>query len=237
MSRSNPGLQNPALRYFKWRGSDGTLVHYDKEAGQEVVVKLPFEFLVLDQLATITGYCEQDGSGYWSNEVRSVAKEELTVRTSKGTKQAGLYKDLADVRSKGAKYAKSIYIAFDLDGEMVIGNLKASGAALTAWIELSNKCVPTNGKILLTGREEGKKGATTYYTPTFEWKSSDKTEDDKAIALDKELQVYLSQYLSTALFNRENSEEEPVHSDEEAAMAMATSLDNGEEINLDDIPF
>lgn len=198
MSRSNPTPTNPAKRFFKWSGSKGQLVYYDKEKQEEIEVKLPFEFLVLDQLATITGYCEQDQSNYWSNEVRSVAKEELTVRTSKGTKEVGLYKDLTEVRSKGAKYAKSVYVAY-LDGDdFVIGNLKASGAALTAWIELSNKYVLDNGKVRLTGSEEGKKGATTYFIPKFEWVPSEVVEDEAAIKLDKELQQYLNQYLTAA---------------------------------------
>lgn len=229
MSRSNPIPTNPAKRYFKWSGSKGKLMYYDKEKQQEVEVKLPFTFLVLDQLATITGFNEQDKSSYWSNEVRSIAKEELVVRTSNGTKQSGLYKDLADVRSKGAKYAKSVYLAFEDNGEYVIGNLKAAGAALTSWIEFSNKVVVTNGKVSLTGSEEAKKGATTYFTPTFLWSSSDTDQDEIANDLDKELQVYLSQYLAAAHFNRTGEEE---------TVADNVITDIGDDpINLDDIPF
>lgn len=195
MSRSNPTPTNPARKFFTWK--NGKLAYYDKEKQQNIEMPLPFEFLVLDQLATITGFCEPDNSSYWSNEVRSVAKEEFTVRTSNGIKQAGFYKDLADVRAKGAKYAKSIYIAYrDADG-LVMGNIKASGAALTAWIELGNKCIIDNGKILLTGAEEATKGKTTYYVPIFEWIHSDSDEDEIAVELDKELQAYLSQYLTT----------------------------------------
>lgn len=219
MSRSNPTPTNPAKRFFKWSGSKGKLVYYDKEQQKEIEVKPPFEFLVLDQLATITGYNEQDSSNYWSNEVRSVAKEELTVRTSKGTKQVGLYKDLTDVRSKGAKYAKSVYVAYKDGDQMVIGNLKASGAALTSWIELSNKCVTENGKIVLSGSQEAKKGATTYYTPVFEWTHSSTDEDSEAIRLDKELQIYLSQYLNTRT-NTEAGQEDWVPTDEELNAAI-----------------
>lgn len=207
MSRSNPTPTNPAKRFLTWKGSKGILVYWDKEKEAEVEVKLPFTFLVLDQLATITGYCEPDESSYWSNEVRSVAKEELTVKTSRGTKQVGLYKDLADVRSKGAKYAKSIYIAYFDGDEMVIGNIKASGAALTAWIEFSNKSVVANGKVTLTGAEEAKKGTTVYFVPTFEWSNSTSDDDQLAIELDKELQVYLSLYLSPPSFDRAHQED------------------------------
>jgi len=200
MSRSNPQLTNPAKRYFKWSGSTGELSYYDKEKKEDFVVHLPFRFLVLDQLATITGFSEPDQSSYWSNEVRSVAREEFSVRTSKGNKQSGFYRDLTDVRSKGAKYTKSIYIAYHQSGEdgWVIGNLKASGAALTAWIEFSKECIVENGKIVLTGSTEATKGSNTYRIPTFEYFASDAEEDGIAIDLDKELQIYLSQYLAVA---------------------------------------
>jgi len=198
MSRSQPTLTNPAKRFFRWSGSKGKLTYYDKEAQKEIEVAFPFTFLVLDQLATMTGFHEQDQSTYWSNEVRSVAKEEFTVRTSKGVKQTGLYKDLADVRAKGAKYAKSVYIAFYDKGELHLGNLKASGAALTAWIELGKRHAVEHGKVRLNGAEAATKGATKYFVPTFEWDSSTSEEDSIAIELDKELQHYLGQYLNAA---------------------------------------
>jgi hypothetical protein len=195
MSRSNPTLENPAKRFFTWKGGAGKLVWYDKEAKQEVEVKQPFSFMVLDQLATITGYDDKDESGYWSNEVRSVAKEPFTVKTAKGIKEVGLYKDLA-VRKWGAKYAKSIYIAYKEGDVWVIGNLKASGAALTAWIEFGRKYNPNEGKVAIVASEEATKGATKYHIPVFEWSASDSNENDIAIGLDQTLQTYLNQYLT-----------------------------------------
>lgn len=198
MSRSNPAPANPAKRFFRWRGEQGELTYYDKEKQEEIVVKRPFTFMVLDELATITGFCEPEESSYWSNEVRSVAREELTVKTSKGVKQVGLYKDLADVRSKGAKYAKSIYIAFKDNEEdgWKIGNIRAHGAALTAWIEFGNKQITELGKITLVGSETAKKGKTVYHIPTFEWTNAETEEDEIAKELDQELQIYLAQYLA-----------------------------------------
>lgn len=196
MSRSQPTQTNPALYFYSWSGSRGQLEHYDKERKLNIPVTMPFSCMVLDELATITGYCEPDESSYWSNEVRSVAKEELTVKTSKGTRQVGLYANLADVRAKGAKYAKSIYIATKINDEYVIANIKASGAALTSWIELSQAHKVANGTIMLTGKLEAKKGTNTYYMPVFDYRASTPDEDEIAIALDKQLQVYLSQYLA-----------------------------------------
>jgi hypothetical protein len=209
MSRSNPTPTNPAKKFFKWSGSKGQLVYYDKEKQLEVEVKLPFEFLVLDQLSTITGFSKPEKSGYWSNEVRSTVKEELTVKTATGTKYVGLYKNDQGIVQipKGAKYAKSIYLAFKEGDEFVIGNLKASGSALTAWIELSNRKVVELGKITITGSEVVDGDLGEYHVPTFEWSNATAEEDDAAKKLDKELQIYLSQYLSAAQFDRASQQD------------------------------
>jgi hypothetical protein len=210
MSRSQPQLTNPAGRFFTWSGSHGQLEWYDKENQKNVPVKLPFTFLVADQLSTITGYSDADESGFWSNEVRSIRNEELTVRTKKGTRYVGLYKNDQGIVQlpTGARYAKSIYIAYyDENGELQLGNIKASGVALTAFIELTGKHIVENGKCAITGSTEGKKGTTVYQIPTFEWSNSTAEEDEIAVTLDKELQVYLSQYLAAAQYNRSSQEE------------------------------
>lgn len=198
MSRSQPAITNPAQHFFTWSGSKGQLEWYNKEKQERIPVKMPFTFMVLDELATIAGFCEPDESSFWANEVRSVVREELTVKTAKGTKEVGLYSKLTDVRSKGAKYAKSIYIAHKVGDDYVLGNIKASGAALTAWIELGQKNVVGNGTVTLTDKVEAKKGTNTYFVPVFEYRSSTDEEDGAAIKLDKQLQVYLSHYLSAA---------------------------------------
>src|SRR5688572_28480716 len=118
MSRSNPTPTNPAKRFFKWSGSKGKLVYYDKEKQEEVEVKLPFSFLPIDELSTITGYNKREKSGYWSNEVRNTRKEEVTVRTKGGVCYTGFYKNDQDVVQvpRDAKFAKSIYFAYQDNG-------------------------------------------------------------------------------------------------------------------------
>jgi len=236
MSRSKPATTTPCKRFFEWSGGTGTLHYYDKEKKDRVEVKLPFTFLILDELATITGFCEQDSSRYWSNEVRSISKDELVVKTSAGIKQSGLYKNLADVRAKGAKYAKSIYISFcePSTGEWLMGNIKAYGAALTAWIEFSSTCVPMNGKVTITGSQKAKKGATEYYTPVFEYSSASSDENDVAFELDKELQGYLDNYLSAVDADDEKQE---IEVPQPARRAEHVFDADEEPINLDDIPF
>jgi hypothetical protein len=255
MSRSNPTLTNPAEHFFEWSGSKGLLQWWDKENQKNVQVKLPFEFLVLDELATITGYSKYLESGYWSNEVRNISKDELFVRTKKGPFEAGLYANLAQTRAKGGKYAQSIYLAHKIGDEWVIGNIKAHGSALSAWIEFSKSHATETGKITMTRGEKESAPTGEYYPPLFSWAKSSHEEDEVAKDLDRELQIYLNQYLATpkgetdlspdddletigkatpeqeADFEKLKAEKKAPHED-----TVVTDIDD-EPVNLDDIPF
>lgn len=202
MSRSQPTAKNPATRFIQWGGAEGTISYYDKEAEESVDMpfsaKKPFVFLVLDELNTITGFSEADHSGFWSNEVRNTTTDVLTVKTKSGVKGKGLYGDIsANIKSQGAKFAISVYIAFkDESGELVIGNIKMAGAALTAWIEFKKKWDVQQIAVKLTGKAEAKKGTNTYYTPVFEAMEVSDATNAQAVALDRDLQQYLSIYFS-----------------------------------------
>lgn len=215
MSRSQPNLTNPAHRFFEWNGAIGEVYYYDKEAKKQFTVPLPFEFLVLDELSTITGFNDDAQSRYWSNEVRNISKDQLRVGLfGKGIKYIGRYMD--DQRIKqvppDANYTKSVYIAFKENDEWVLGNIKFAGAALRAWIDFTKHNKVQNGKTLLTGFTEGKKGIVKFAIPTFEYTSSSSDEDEIAVTLDKALQIYLSQYLAQPLI--EDTEDAPIQSDE-----------------------
>lgn len=199
MSRSQPQLQNPSLHFFEWKGGAGTLEYYDKEQEKRINVPLPFEFLPIDQLATITGFSKLANGSYYSNEVRNTAKEPFTVKLKGQTVYTGLYKNEQGIAQmpKGASYAKSIYIVHKTkDGKYVIGNIKASGSALGAWIEFNQKYKPENGKVTITKGEKQTSPVGDFYAPVFTYGSSTPEEDSEAIRLDKELQVYLSQYFA-----------------------------------------
>lgn len=262
MSRSNPTLTNPSRHFIEWVGSKGQLSWYNKEKKENIPIKIPFEFMVLDELATIKGFSKRLNNSYYSNEVRSIMKEEFIVKVAGNVIQTGLYKDLADVRAKGAKYTKSIYIAHKVGTEYIIDNFNAGGSALSAWIEFSQNNVVTNGKVRLTGSTHvpAANGISEYYIPTFEYVSASPEENEVAIALDKELQIYLNQYLAVAQFDRATQDDVQVQdkatqdrfntnvSEEDVARVQASNpmatedvviedLDPEEPINLDDIPF
>lgn len=208
MSRSsNNGPVNPCTRWFEWSGSEGKLKYWDKEQEKNVFVEAPFTFLVLDQLSTVSGWSDEAQSGIWANEVRDLRRESLTVRTKAGIAGKGLYDTVKHIN--GARFAKSIYIAY-YDGERVlrIGNLRAVGACLAAWIEFSRGRNVQKGAVTLTGSTEGKKGKNKYFIPTFEAKDTvAEATEEAAIELDQHLQEYLNAYFKNS-FVEEYPEED-----------------------------
>jgi hypothetical protein len=254
MSRSQPKVTNPAKKFFQWSGGSeevekavkekgkeispakyegGKVVYYDKDEGINIEVDLPFTFLVLDELTTITGFHEPTQSGFWSNEVKDQMTGELVVRTKKGIVTRGTYADIKDeIKAQGGKYAKSVYIAFkDDEGELAIGNLKIAGAAMSAWIDFSKRFNLDECAVMITGAEQAKKGKNVYFTPIFEGRNVNSATDAIAKELDDKLQAYLSTYLSRVPDYTDvdrTVEDEPEQADE--------IEDAGEVENLGDAP-
>ena len=114
MSLSNPiTSQNPATRFIQFKGDSGKWSYFDKskgENGENVEIKLPIYFIILDELSTIKGWSDQYQSGIYSNEIHNLG-EQLTVKTFKGGAMIkGWYQDIKnDVKALGGKYTKSIY--------------------------------------------------------------------------------------------------------------------------------
>lgn len=213
MSRSNPidGIRNPATRWFEWAGgNDGGFIRwYDKDARSGVKVPLPFTFLLLDELSTVKGWHEPSESGIYANEVRDTRQDVLVVRSFKGDELAsGIYKSIKDrVAAQGGHYCASLYLAYKDGDELKIGNLCLKGAATSAWMDFK-KSAPTrkdaNGRSLrayfidavkIAGFEELKKGKVTYRIPTFSLQAVSEESNQQAVALDAELQAFLTDYL------------------------------------------
>ena len=199
MSRSNnTDIPNPSVHFFNWNGDTGGFRYFDKsigEKGERVPVPLPFSFMVLDTLSTIKGYNDFEKSGYWSNEIRDIKRDILTVKSKSGTVSKGTYEQvITDRACSGAKYCQSVYVAIKIGGEMKIANIQMLGAALGAWIDFRKKNNVYSGAITVDSFIEGKKGKTVYQIPVF--RSIPASDDSNAIAtdLDKQLQEYLKGY-------------------------------------------
>ena len=188
---------NPATKFLEWKSNDQCFEYYDKESQKKVQVPLPFKFLVLDELHTVKGWNDATSSAIYSNEVKYISKEPMTVKPFKGNEIAkGLYKDIKDkVVSAGGHYTKSIYIMLE-DG--LLANIQLKGSAVQKWGEFTNK---TRNRladewVVVAKALEGKKGAVKFFTPEFGFeKSLTKNEGLLADNCFNILETYLNAYL------------------------------------------
>jgi len=189
---------NPATKFIDWKSNDKCFNYYDKETKENVALPLPFKFLVLDELHTVKGWNDASQSAIYSNEVKWISKDIMTVKPFKGNEIAkGLYKDIKEkVKSAGAHYVKSIYVMLE-DGS--IANLQLKGASCQSYGDFTAKTRSrlTDEWVEVANFVEGKKGAVKYTTPEFKFKKSiSDAEADLADEAFNTLEAYLKTYLS-----------------------------------------
>jgi len=193
-------MSNPATKFIDWKSNEKAFSFYDKENKVNVPIPLPFRFLALDELHTVKGWSDSCQSAIYSNEVKFISKEPLTVKPFKGNEIAkGLYSDIKEkVKAAGAHYVKSIYIMLE-DGSLA--NLQLKGASCQSWGDFTQKGrsrLPEEW-VTVESAIEGKKGAVKYYTPYFKFDKSlsenENTMADDAFAI---LETYLKAYLVKA---------------------------------------
>ena len=204
---------NPATKFLDWKSNDKCFEYYDKEKQEKVSVPLPFKFLVLDEFHTIKGWSDSCQSGIFSNEVKFISKEVMTVKPFKGNEIAkGLYKDIKEkIVSAGGHYVKSIYIMLE-DGSLA--NLQLKGSAVQKWGEFTQKTrnrLPDEW-VQVTKAIEGKKGAVKFFTPDFSFERS--ITDAEAVQADEAFNI-LETYLKTYLTQAEPIVEEVIQDDPE----------------------
>lgn len=252
MSRSNPTdkLTNPAKRFYEWSGDKGQFFYFDKEKGEKgekVFMKMPFNFLVLDTLSTCKGYDDNLQMGYYSNEVRNVKTDIITVRNKKGIAFSGLYEAAKEkLGTKGLKYYQSVYIAQKEGDGLALYNIQLGGSGLSVFIEFCKNNNVNEIAVSVKDVVEKKKGKTVYFEPVYTAvKVSDKANQE-AIELDKELQEYLKAYLAK---NSSNSTQEVAEDDQDNGLnkSSKSSKKNEEEVatntplfsskDYDDVPF
>lgn len=184
MARSdayNTKAQSPVKLYASWSSNEKAFTFYNKEKGQNELLKLPLKLIHLDEMATIKGYHDESQSGLYSNEVRSTANEELNVRSFKtGTIVQGIYSEIkAKIQSAGGKYNRSVY--FFHNGDII--NVSFQGAALQAWSDFTkdarkNKALLDN-YITIDSAADLKKGSVKYSIPVFSIGTTISKEDAK----------------------------------------------------------
>ncbi len=208
---------NPASKFIDWKSNDKMFSYYDKETKLQVPVTLPFKFLALDEMHTVKGWSDSCQSAIYSNEVKFISKEILTVKPFKGNEIAkGLYSEIKEkVKAAGAHYVKSIYIMLE-DGSLA--NIQLKGAACQSWGDFTkkNRTRLPDEWVTVSKAIEGKKGAVKFYTPEFTFdKSLSESEMDLADKAFGILEVYLKAYLVKAEPTIETEVEETNESDDD----------------------
>ncbi len=191
---------NPATKFIDWKSNDKCFSFYNKETSQNEQIPLPFKFLVLDEMHCIKGWNDATQSAIFSNEVKFISTETMTVKPFKGNEIAkGLYKDIKEkVKSAGGHYVKSIYIMLE-DG--ALANLQLKGSSVQAWGEFTQK---TRSRLAdewveVKTAKDGKKGAVKFSIPEFTFlRSISDEEANQADEVFNVLEAYLKTYLAKA---------------------------------------
>jgi hypothetical protein len=270
MSRSNPteASRNPSTRWFQFAsGADGGFVrYYDKE--QEKNIPLgdsetggKFVFILLDELATVSGWHDPSESAIFANEVRDTRQDTLVVKSFNGGELAsGLYAQIKDrIVACGGHFVASCYIAYKDGDSLKLGNIRFKGAALSAWMDFKKQC-PTkkdaNGKSLkayfvdavkIEGFDQQRKGGTTFRVPKFALMPLSPETNKQALDLDAELQAFLADYLKRPRVEAAAAAKPEIPQEQKAAGRfddMKDDLPWEDEANMaakeaeeDDIPF
>lgn len=245
MSRSNPTAgrnPNPAKRWYEFKGKAGVFQYYDKDKEENIVVKLPFVFIVLDINATIRGYNKKAKSGIYSNEVRDTRSEPMVVKMFNGTKIAtGLYADIKDsVIAKNGHFNLSIYAAMKKEGKkggLELVGIHLGGCALGPFIEFqkNNQKEINTMAVCVKEVEKHTDGEIPFKSPVFSLMNLKPETDEEAKKIDAEiLQPYLKSYFGRPVTQRAAPGEEP---QDDAPKDDDQEPPSDDDVPPDDVPF
>lgn len=215
LQRPEKKSANPTSKFLEWKSDNKCFQFYDKENKQNVPVKLPLTFLVLEEYHKISGFNDADQTGIYSNEVLQIGTDEMEVKTFKGRLIAkGLYKDIkSNVNAAGGNYHKSIY-AVTKEGELI--NLSLKGSSVSKWSQLTEKGAWKRLQdewVTIEDAEDHQKGRVKYSTPNFKFNTSISNSEYQMIkAKATELEEYLKGYFNNKVEPTE--EVEPVGLDD-----------------------
>jgi hypothetical protein len=198
MSHNVQGIEqkqkNPATKWFEWKSNEKKFSYYDKDLGENVLVDLPFKFMLIGQYSKLKGWNDAKGVMMYSNEVSNSLTEPFTLRTfeKKENKNGaivvhkseilleGIYNELkTKFLGTGAKYWNSLYVVLE-DG--TIANISMKGSALWEWSNFSNNACYTQWTEVNKAKDE-KKGSINYSVPIFS--SGEVHSKDDAASADK----------------------------------------------------
>lgn len=210
LERPERKSSNPAQKFLEWKSNDKCFSYYDKEKGENVPVKLPLKFVILEHYHTVKGWNDASESGIYSNEVLFTGSEELDVKSFKGGPIIkGLYKDIrSKVIDAGGRYHRSIY-AVTSDLELV--NISLKGAAVSEYskfIDVNGDSFFTQNWVEVAEAVDGKKGSIKYSSPVFK-KSTAIKDASRIKPYAESLQSYMNEYMNPDANKRVGSAVDP----------------------------
>lgn len=122
-------MPNPSQYFLEWDSEKNCFCYYSKEEQERKPFPLPFKFLALKFMNTITGFNEDTKQGIYANEVSDTRIEHFRVSYRDGSSLAsGLYSDIKDeVNHFGGRFTRSIY-AITPKGK--IANIRIKGGQM-----------------------------------------------------------------------------------------------------------
>jgi hypothetical protein len=176
MSFAKPKQERPYEKTIQWKGGDGIFSYWN---GTENVTIEVDKIIVLEELYSISGYSEKDNKGIWSNEVLNLRTEKMTVKVGNTIVAEGTYREVKDkVKSMGGKFT---VVPIALIGDEMVRFL-FSGSGCSGWIDKGFNPMSKQCGVLYSGKVEGKKGNTKFFTPTFEPVALTDVEKSAAVA-------------------------------------------------------
>lgn len=144
MSRTSKreGSSSPVKKYLSFKGGSGSITFYDKDTEERKELD-SVSLVLVDDLASVSGFNEAESSGYSSNLLNpyDTGKIKFEVKTkingTFGTVATGVWKDIkGDPSIKGAKYTRNLFAIADVGSGYELVRLELNGSGLSPWTTL-----------------------------------------------------------------------------------------------------
>ncbi|SDG72773.1 hypothetical protein SAMN04487996_12292 [Dyadobacter soli] len=122
-------MPNPSQFYLEWNSEKSSFCYYSTEEQGRIPFDLPFRFLALKFMNTITGWDSNARKQIYSNEISDTRMEHFRVAYRDGSTIAtGLYSDIKDdLVAVGGRFTRSIYA---MTPKGAIANIKLTGGQM-----------------------------------------------------------------------------------------------------------
>lgn len=144
MSRTSKrtGSSSPVKKYLEFKGGSGTISFYDKDKEERVELE-SLKIILVDDLASVSGFNEAESSGYNSNLLNpyDTGKIPFTVKSRVNgqftTVEEGIWKEIKNSpKLSGAKYTRNLFAIADVGYGYELVRLELNGSGLRPWLDL-----------------------------------------------------------------------------------------------------